>query len=628
MNKLQKQIMEASQKYYSEGTSDVDDATFDNMLEQLREEDPKSPLLTSVGHGYDVNKDTTPGEKVRHKYGTIGSLDKCHNWKEYFSHFKNKGDLHFMHASLKLDGISVVLYYEKGYMYQALTRGSNNIGIDITEFASYILKDNIQLADYTFTGAVRGEIVMSDENFKLFKDLHPEAENARNSTAGLKNSNKITSDLNFLDIIVYTVVGYETKLDSTEMNYRWMIDWLSKNFHNVVKHQLIMVDSSNFEREMEGLRQEWYGEYPADGIVLTESAALVVDNEVQYNAVAFKFKAESAETQVIDVEWNLSKTKYLIPRIQLKTVRLSGTKVSYCAGHNAKYILDSQIGPGATVEVYKSGEIIPYLDKVIEPSDNVQVPQCCPCCGTELTWQGVHLCCPNRECGDFNVQDLLVWMDNIAPHDGLGDTLRLTFMNKLFGDDMSVDAIYNRGDLEFPQAQQVKENEFYAMYHELFNNKVKLSSAIRALNIPRLGEVTSLKLAHHPEEVKSMIEAATSSIEYVPTVEFTNAVGQANMQSILSNLYKFKRLNYIYNNIIWEGNSTVSGRVAITGKLSVKRADFEKELQNHGYLLAGITKSTDFLITDDPQSNSEKNKKADKYNITKITEQEFRNKYM
>ena len=181
MNILQKRIQEASQKYYTDGTSNVSDAEFDKMLEQLRKEDPDSPLL-GVGHGYDINKDSTVGERVKHKYGVAGSLDKCHSWEEIPKGFISSISDYYQ-VSLKIDGLSVVLYYREGKLVQALTRGGGEAGIDITPKVALILKENIMLKDETFTGAVRGEIVMSYNAFERYQADHADAKNPRNTAA-------------------------------------------------------------------------------------------------------------------------------------------------------------------------------------------------------------------------------------------------------------------------------------------------------------------------------------------------------------------------------------------------------------------------------------------------------------
>ena len=634
MNLLQQKIAKASQQYYTDGTSDVSDAEFDSMLNQLKEADPNSPLLTQVGHGYSVEADNTPGQKVKHRYGEAGSLDKCHNWKELDNYLKQSN----IWASIKLDGLSVVLYYEEGVLVLALTRGDGVTGVDVTEKVQRILKtdsyDDTKLEDTTFTGSVRGEILMSYKNFELFQEIHPEAKNPRNSAVGLINGQNITDDFDYLDIIVYSVVGYSNNCcNITE--YSVAQNWLAHNFSNIVYScDLGYLDEIDFMNRMEILQSQWYGTYPADGIVLTQNELVPINSTegndiyLKHIANAFKFKAESAITKVIGVEWDLSKTKYLIPRIQFETVQLSGTNVSWCAGNNAKYIADNGIGEGAEIEVLKSGEIIPYLEKVhksVAPS----IPSNCPCCSAPLVWNGVHLQCPNLNCADADVQDTLVWIENISPYDGLGDVLKLKFLSDLMGDSISVDEIYDRDFPPFGPTKLVKERDFQRMFSRLFTNKVKLATALKALNVPRVGDVTSKKLAQYPETVMALILAAETPNVPVNVEGFDKKIGEANMKSILDNLYKFKRLRHIHHNIDWTPEACVEGKkVAITGKLSVKRNVFEEELKAAGYVCGSIGKDTTFLITDDPNSSSSKNKYADEHGIQKITEAEFRANYL
>ena len=310
MNLLQKKIQEASQKYYSDGTSDVSDSEFDRMLDQLRKEDPSSPLL-GVGHGYDINKDSTVGERVKHKYGVAGSLDKCHNWKEIPKSFI-PDDYGYYYASLKRDGLSVVLYYREGKLVQALTRGGGESGIDITPKVAVILKGNIALRDVTFTGAVRGEIVMSYAAFERYQSEHSDAKNPRNTAAGIINSKEVDAkDIQMLDIVVYTVVGIEPFMSlPAPYTYSEVWTWLDDNFSNVAPHGLIPLRSDVFTTQMDDLRELWYGKYPADGIVISkdllelEKIAMGEGYAVIYPALAFKFKAESAVTKIIGIECN------------------------------------------------------------------------------------------------------------------------------------------------------------------------------------------------------------------------------------------------------------------------------------------------------------------------------------
>lgn len=618
MSLLQKRIQEASQKYYTDGTSDVSDAQFDNMLEELKKEDPNSPLL-GVGHGYKPELDTTPGAKVKHKYGTAGSLDKCHNWKEFPNNQKGQP----IWASLKLDGISVVLYYESGKLVRGLTRGDGTIGIDITAKVRRILPDEIN--DKEFTGAVRGEILMKHSNFEIYQNEHPEAKNPRNTTAGLINSKEIADDLQYLDIVVYTVVGHEN-ICPILRTYSSMRQWLDGNFALCAPAIYLSNELSedNMSARMEELNNLWRADgYPSDGIVLTNNDAIQSLDEIKYTASAFKFKAESKVTKIIGIEWNLTKTKYLVPRINVETVELSGTNVSWATGFNAQNMRDRGLGVGAEVSILKSGEIIPWIEEVVLPVE-CELPTHCPCCGSELEWNGVHLQCPNLECADADIQDVLVWMKHIAPWDGLGDTLKLTFLEEMFGDNITISEIYMHGPFAESELQTglVKKTEFRKMFNALFTNRVKLCDAIQALNIPRFGDVTSRKLAEYPELVADAMNEVLH--EYPGQV-----IGVANCESMIKHKDKFHRLTYIKDNIIWEEQKIEQrGKVAITGKLSVKRAQFENELRLAGYTPSSIAKDTKFLITDDPNSSSSKNQKADEWGIMKITEHDFRAQYL
>lgn len=633
MTPLQKKIMDASQKYYTDGTSPISDEEFDKLLEEEKKENPDSPLL-DTGHGYDVNLDTTPGEKVKHKYGIIGSLGKCHNVKEIPTSMRTDMNPPIgspMIASLKLDGLSVVLYYKNGKFYQALTRGKDGIGIDITDKARTVLTKQQGFPDFSsgfpFTGAVRGEILMSYANFEEFRKNHPDAENPRNTTAGLINGKEITEDYKYINIVVYTVIGCENE-EAERFDYNNIFKLLEDNFKYTAPKENFQchttLNDEEFIKYMDELKQKWYGIYPADGIVISEVNLKKNLPSIEYIAIAYKFPSEVKDTKVLDIEWNLSKTGYMIPRINFEPLQLAGTTVKWCAGHNAKFISENKIGPGAIIKITKANEIIPHLEEVIDSAE-YELPSVCPSCGKPLEWNGVHLQCTNRECKNSDIQDTLIWFDNIAPVEGLGDTLKLKFLAQMFGEDhISIDNIYNHGEITY-NSDLKKEQLFNNTFNKLFTNKVKLADAIKALNIPRFGSVTSEKLAKYPDEVKALVADTDTDISNL------SDIGDANFEVLKENKEKFIKLRHISPNIIWKDESSVEakGDVCITGKLSRKRAIIEQELKSHGYNPVGaVKKTTLFLITDDPDGNSSKNQAANKFGTQKISESEFYEKYM
>ena len=263
----------------------------------------------------------------------------------------------------------------------------------------------------------------------------------------------------------------------------------------------------------------------------------------------------------------------------------------------------------------------------VNSEDAQYIPQICPKCGEKLEWNGVHIQCTNRNCMNTKVQDVLVMFNTLVPVDGLGDTLILKYLDQMLGDEIEVSKIFEHGPISQVESQFVKETLFNKTFNRLFTDTFSLSSAIASLNIPRFGDITSGKLAKYPDEVKKLIHCEDKSQIPLKLKE----IGDANFQSLCENLFKFRNLQYIEDRIEWKPGNSVEfkGDVVIIGTLSVKRSVFEEELKKFGFNpVSSVKKDTAFLITDDPNSGSSKNVAADKHGVPKITESEFRDKFM
>lgn len=627
---LEKEIQNQAQKYYTDGSNTVSDAEFDVMVQQLKEENPDSELL-KVGWGYDVNKDSTPGQKVKHKYGIVGSLDKIHSYDELSDDFKSAP---ILYTSLKLDGLSVVLYYKNGKLYDAVTRGDGTTGVSIIDKIPYINKRYLEIGKHVdFTGAIRGEILMTYNNFEKFKSSNPEAKNPRNATAGLITRKDNYDDLKYLSIIVYNIVGCENPMYNLR-HFRDIITYLESWFgsENVVPHSYIDVDDSeSFDYCMEEYNKVWYGNYPADGIVIN----LYIDynvstNYISYGSIAYKYPSEIKVSRVTGITWEMSKTHYAIPVVNIEPVELAGTTVENASGHNAQNIKENLIGPGAIIEITKANEIIPHIEKVLTPQLSSGMITNCPDCGQELVWNGVHLECINDDCPNAIWQDTLQWINTLAPLDNFGDLLRKKYLEKYL-DDLSIESVMSGDILRYIDLPtELKQDElFYTFIKKLYYDNISLESAIAALNIPRFGDITCRKFAQFPDVIDRIVDCATNGRDTIELVDLNRYIGDANADSIRNNIWKFTRLNLIKNRIKVSDKVEIKGKIAITGKLSVKRYDFENELRKFGYEpTTSVNKETLFLITDNPNSSSSKNKQADKFGIVKITEGDFRQKYM
>lgn len=647
LSQIEREIKLAAQLYYQDGSSFLTDAQFDAKVAELKKENPFSEILINPSYGYDVGEDSTVGQRLYHRYCEVGTLDKVYEWNDLPERFRWKD----IYATPKFDGMSVALYYIDGELDHALTRGNYVTGIDITDKVRMIIGTKID--DSLFTGAVRGEIIMTKDNYKKFCDTHDDVKNPRNATAGLINSKGISEDLKYLDIVVYTILADENSEETFE-SINDVINRLQRNFENVTPVYYIpnyMNTSDNLLEVCNHIKDNWEDEiqFEIDGIVVSPQFIEIDDNGVyKWDEVAIKFASETAISKVTGVEWTMSKTHYAIPVVQIEPVELCGTTVQRATGFNAQYILDNAIGEGVEVEVEKHGEIIPNINSVISHPSDVDGESCiihnCPICGEELEWEGVHLKCNNPACQNTKIQDTLVWLNTLAPVDNFGDKLRIKFLSKYMKEDeISVESIMENDTLKTIANQflVIRDNKlvskqqilFSEMLNKLFYGTYDMTTAVKALNIPRFGDVNSEKLGSQVDICESIYEVvkSDSNINTTYYTELEKKMGVANAESIKNNLSKFRRWDYLDCRLYSSYKSSdveEKGTVAITGKLSVKRTEFEKELKSAGWKVGEISKNTNYLITDNPGSSSSKNKKADAWGITKITESEFREKFM
>jgi len=608
---LENQIKYYASKYY-EGNPEISDEDFDDLVDKLREIDPDSYVLKSVGWGSGLETD---GKKVSHKYQLIGSLQKVKDFNGIpgFSRV----------VSAKLDGLSAVLYYEDGHLSRAVTRGNGIQGIDITDKIVRILGGKTDI-NPALTCAVRGELVISIQDWESLKENNSDLKNPRNTAAGIINRNEITDELDYVSLVVYNMVGIEDpEKDSytQEEIYNFLID----NFDKVCPHdftwQMPLIVYYNSYRSI----------YPCDGLVLgrdkvewdPSTKALV------YSQIAFKFPAEKKHTTVKAIEWNMTRTGRLTPVLIVDPVELSGATVKRCTAFNAEYIESSKIGTGTVAEIMRSNEVIPYVTDIISGKVEGQVlPRKCPLCNGDLTREGVDLVCKNPDCAGKDYYDLVTWAGYIGNVDGIGTTLKMKFFNEL--NISCISDIYD-GDYYF-EGSGAQRDLFRKVLRKMTSEDVDASDALCALNIPRLGRTTADKLAEHKDLLKDclddlMIGTGYLSVKHVD--DLAEIVGPATASSIKDHEDKYSNLIYVWDHLKFHEHVDKSEmiKVAITGKLSMKRADFEKLLEEHGFINAGIGKDTKYLITDDPNSGSSKNIKADKLGIEKITEEDFRKRY-
>ena len=617
------EISDYSQSYY-EGHPDISDAEFDILYDNFIKDFPNSTHIKEVAKGFNV--DNTTLQKFKHKYSTVGSISKIHSIEE-----TNFTAPFFYNISVKLDGSSLVLYYVDGQLERALTRGDGLYGLDVTNKVKYLCPEALTpkfFHEKPFTGAVRGEVVMSNCAFEEYKKEHPEAKMARNVSTGLMMRKDISEELKYCDYIAYKILAVENDA---------MLEWWLPEVHLQLKNWgFKVVTSVNVEGEtitddlMSQLKQrEDFNTYPTDGLVI-ESCNLTSDEDgiVTYAEVAYKFAAETKACKVIDVKWNFSPKGKLVPVVQIEPTMMSGALVSNVSGFNYKFIMDNNIGPGAEITVCRSGEVIPDIQSVTKPSSEVTSPYVCPECGEllELTKTGVDLICSNPNCTGRKFYNKFTFIEKMAEDiKGFGEVLIQQLITELTNN--SSDPV---GYTEAELFEDIKnaDDKFYLetftpanaakciKLKELFNKPMNKEKFLKALNVDLLGEVAAKQIANDSK--------LFNAIFYTNKSELLGQMACYGLAPVLSNniiknLYRIRK----FTGLNWEEHKEINKFVAITGSLSKPRKEFEQDLAKYGYGITDNLNKAEFLITNDPNSGSSKNEKAKKLGVETLTEKDF-----
>ena len=618
VEELEEKISYYASKYYN-GEPEISDNSFDLLVDKLRQMKPDS-LILRTGWGFEV-----VDNKVKHKYVHIGSLDKAKTFEDIPEIFKNKT----VYISPKLDGLSAVAYYYKGKLVRGVTRGDGEYGKDITDKLIKIIGPNI--IDNKFTGGVRGELIINEDNWKLLNEKYNNLISPRNTAAGIINRVDDIEDLQYIDLVVYKVVGQENTpvLDSRSE----MLKWLDINFkHSIPECYLPVLDRQSWDQYHEQIFNQFKElGYGLDGLVLTNEQAVHTNNYgLNWIEEAFKFQSESTTTYIEDIEWTLSRTQRMIPVAIVKPVELSGAIIKRATCNNAKQVSDWKLGKGALITITRSNEVIPTILEVIEPSE-VLLPTFCPSCKQCLEWQGVDLKCVNPLCTNIESSDLEQWCTNIGETEGLQWTLMKQYLDKYEVTDITT--LYNKEkyimkDLN-SRSLSATESKIKEFFNKIYHGKVCIDKALLALNIPRLGVETAKLLGQHLDILSYLTSGWSPNMSYEEFHKLlVETVKPATAETLLANQYKFERWLSVLNenDRLLPIESSANKYIAVTGSLNtMKRKDFETYIGKYGYKLSSNIKNCEYLVNNDANSTSSKNMKAKEYNIPIISEQEFIN---
>jgi DNA ligase (NAD+) len=370
--KLEKILRDLSLAYYNEGESLVTDEIFDFLKEQLEDKDPNNQFLNEVGAPIDSK------DKVKLPF-PMGSLDKIKPSSQELDKWKKDYKGPYV-VSDKLDGISAQLYIDKSGKAKLYTRGDGEYGQDISHLIPYVTNID-DILDYDNIISIRGELIISKNNFLKVKDKF---KNARNAVAGFVNSKKVDKSLSKLvEFIGYTVITPPMKQDD-QMIYLEEFEPIEKVVHYKI-YKSDKLTNENLSKYLEERRKS--SKYEVDGIVVFDSSR-TYDHSSGNPDNGFAFKAimsdQYAEAMVVDIIWEASMDGFLKPKVQINPINLVGVTITYATAFHAKFVEENKLGPGAIIKIIRSGDVIPHIMEVIKPAI-AKMPD------TEYIWDKNHV---------------------------------------------------------------------------------------------------------------------------------------------------------------------------------------------------------------------------------------------
>ena len=632
-------LNEASAAYYDEASEIMSNYEYDALydeLESLEKETGYTPLNSPTKNvGYTVQSELP---KERHRSRML-SLDKTKSREELAAWLGDHEGL----LSWKLDGLTVVLTYEGGELVKAVTRGNGDIGEVITPNARVFVNVPKHIP-YKGHAVIRGEAVITYEEFDRINEAIDDADakykNPRNLCSGSVRqlNSKITAERN-VRFYAFTLseadgVDYEG-LRSNQMK------WMAEQGFDVVEY--VKVDNKSIFEAIDNYAERVHSfEIPSDGLVLTledleYAATLGTTAKFPRDSLAFKWADQQAETILREIEWSPSRTGLLNPIAIFDPVELEGTTVKRASVHNLNIMETLKLGIGDTITVYKANMIIPQIGDNLTKSGNIELPSHCPVCdGTteiKLMTGTKVLTCTNPNCLAKQVKRFSLFVSRDALNiEGLSEQTLLKFIGlgyiKSFAD---IFRLENHRD-EIVELDGFGKKSYDKLSSSIEKARHTVPARILvALGIPGVGVTTAAQIARACENKWAKISSlsydeliAISGIGEVMARDYEAFFADEHNKSVVLDLVDELDIDESYE----KAGEALSGEIfVITGSLEhyKSRTELKKEIEAQGGKVAGsVSKNTSYLVTNNPESGSSKNKAAAELGVKIITEDEIR----
>lgn len=639
MQELVELLNKAGKAYYQEAREIMSNYEYDALYDELVSLEQELGVVMAnsptVHVGYEVLSELP---KERHESPML-SLDKTKEISRLKEFVGNQKAL----ISWKLDGLTIVLTYRDGQLVKAVTRGNGEVGEVITNNAKVFKNIPLQIA-YQGELILRGEAVIGYQDFeRINAGIENEEErykNPRNLCSGSVRqlNNEITARRNVCFYAFSLVKAENVEFHNSRKE---QFAWLAEQGFDVVEHYMVTAEDLE-ERVAFFEKKIGENDFPSDGLVLVYDdiaygRSLGRTAKFPRDSFAFKWADEIRQTTLLEIEWSPSRTGLINPVAIFEPVELEGTTVSRASVHNLSIMEELELGIGDTIEVYKANMIIPQIAQNLTRSRKIDIPKVCPVCGgvTEVRQQNDarSLYCTNPDCQAKRVKSFALFVSRDALNvDGLSEATLEKFIAHGF--------IHKYTDIfhldRYQEQIQTMEGFGEKSYENLIQSVEKarettLAKLIYALGISGIGLANAKMICREfDNDLGKMLEATEEDLAQIQGVGpvmakafvtyFQNTAHREELLELLKELTipeetdakgeeKLKNLNFV-----------------VTGSVQhfANRKELTELIESLGGKVTGtVTSKTNYLINNDVNSASSKNKKARELGVPILSEENF-----
>lgn len=604
ISELEERYLKAKEAYYS-GEPLITDDEFDRLEEELKEMGSEVVNIVGAADRNYKHQHLSPMLSLNKAQAALDGTPPIEQMKAWFSTFPS--DMKF-EATPKYDGNAVNLIYRNGKFEKAITRGDKSKGKDVTH--KIIRRVPLWLEGVNTDVEVRGEVVM---DVSIFNAKYSTFKNPRNFVAGVLNKDDVQDEL----LNELTFMALEVRIHDGDYDYPTDTQsWLATHGFNR-KHSFYRtfqpVDFVKVYNEMKDYREKT-SPFQLDGFVVKcqeEKRRSYGESGHSPNwAIAIKFPPKEAVTTVKSIRWNVGTTGEITPVVEMEPVDLDGTTVRNAAAFNAGHVISNGLWPGAVVAIAKSGDIIPQVVKIIQPSYNADLPETCPCGKGGTRLEGIHLYCSAEVCETQKLKKFIV---------GLG-----VFRMDKFGG-VTRSNLYNSG---YDEIWKIFDPSLFNEEKLVATGYFKSGKTLTSL----LEEVEKIKKVTLPQIVLSLgfdgvgSSAAKELAKYIRGKEYSfSGLEKAAVSGFEVGTFKRDRIEQLVSVISARGIE-IEEEVIVKDGIGYEmtgspkssgfpvKSDLEKFLLSHGYVHKGL-KEAKILLTDSLGSSSSKMAQARKLGV-------------